>query len=53
MYNPRTARRIHQYKPDIKLIAILRNPVERAYSHFVYYLTRGQEPVPDFERAII
>lgn len=52
LYNPRAARRIHQYKPNIKLITILRNPVERAYSHFVYYLTRGQEPIPDFYQAI-
>lgn len=32
--SPGTPQRIKQQIPDVKLIAILRDPVERAYSHF-------------------
>lgn len=52
LYSPRAPKRIHQYKPDVKLIAILRNPVERAFSHFIYYVARGQELTPDFTQAV-
>lgn len=34
MYWYDSPRRIWQYNPDIKLIAILRNPIDRAYSHW-------------------
>lgn len=33
---------IKQYLPDARMIAILRNPVDRAYSHYLY--TIGQVP---------
>lgn len=35
---PWDARRIHDLIPNVKLIAVLRNPVDRAYSH--YHLAR-------------
>ena len=34
MYWTPAARRIKQYNPSIKLIFILRNPIDRAYSHY-------------------
>lgn len=34
MYWPDTARRIWEYNPNMKLIVLLRNPIERAYSHW-------------------
>lgn len=34
MYWQDSARRIWQYNPDMKLIVLLRNPIERAYSHW-------------------
>ena len=34
MYWYDSPRRIWQYNPDMKLIVILRNPIERAYSHW-------------------
>ncbi len=36
-----TAQRIYDYKPDIKLIVILRNPIERAYSHYLQDIKTG------------
>jgi len=44
---PDAAHRIHHHVPDAKLIAILRNPVERAYSDFLYRRKNGNEPSAD------
>ena len=38
--------RIHAEFPEIKLIAILRNPVDRAYSHYRMAVRRGTETRP-------
>jgi hypothetical protein len=35
MTSPEIPRRIHSFMPDIKLIAILRNPIDRAFSHYL------------------
>ncbi|MEM1211282.1 MAG: sulfotransferase domain-containing protein [Planctomycetota bacterium] len=43
LYHPKTAERIHAYRPDIKLIALLRDPVERAISNHAMHLSRGME----------
>jgi hypothetical protein len=50
--SPEAAARIHRYAPRMKLIAILRNPVERAFSAFVHARRRGQEPIADFGEAL-
>ncbi|MCV6637968.1 sulfotransferase domain-containing protein [Candidatus Albibeggiatoa sp. nov. NOAA] len=34
MYWQTSPQRMHQYNPHLKLIVILRNPIERAYSHW-------------------
>ncbi|NEO99850.1 MAG: sulfotransferase [Symploca sp. SIO2E9] len=52
LYNPRTAQRIHDYKSDMRLIVILRNPVDRAHSHFAQYVLRGQDHLTHFSQAI-
>jgi Sulfotransferase family len=43
--------RIKQHAPGAKLIAILRDPVERAYSHYRMQVLRGNECAP-FEQAV-
>jgi hypothetical protein len=45
---PRIAERI----PNAKLIAILRHPVERAYSNFLMLRGEGREPAADFRKAL-
>ena len=45
MYWPRAADLIHEYRPDIKLIISLRNPVLRAYSAWSMERRRGREPL--------
>jgi len=48
---PPCLRRIHDYNPDIRLIVSLRDPVERAFSHWRMELARAQESL-SFSEAI-
>jgi len=40
---PEVPERIHKFFPDIKLIVILRNPVDRAYSQYQFFVRDGNE----------
>ena len=51
MYWNSAAKRIHEYNPNMKLIFILRNPIERAYSHYIMVKRRKLERLP-FSLAI-
>ncbi|HEX8117108.1 MAG TPA: sulfotransferase, partial [Pyrinomonadaceae bacterium] len=51
MYLPGTAERIRRYIPDAKLIAILRQPAERAFSHHLMMTRDGLETL-GFEEAL-
>lgn len=44
--------RIAQAIPHVKMIAILRNPVERAYSAYIFRVREGQEKRKDFARVL-
>ncbi len=52
LYIPKTPERIRQHIPNAKLIVILRNPVERAYSSFMHLVRGGREPLTDFAQAL-
>ncbi len=53
LYSSQAPIRIRDYVPDAKLICILRNPVERAFSHFLMFVRDHREPYRrDFARAI-
>ena len=43
MYWDQAMERIHSYNPDVKLIAVLRNPVKRAFSHWNMERDRNRE----------
>ncbi len=47
-----TAAAIQNHVPDVRLIAILRQPVERAYSAFHFVRQRGMEPLSSFQAAL-
>ncbi len=51
MFDPRVPRRVHSLLPNVKLIFLLRNPINRAYSHYQHSVRRGHEPLP-FEEAL-
>jgi hypothetical protein len=51
LFHPDCPARIHRALPDAKLIVLLRNPADRAYSHYQHVRRRGWEPL-DFEAAL-
>lgn len=51
IYCQETPRRIYEYNPRIKIIAILRNPIDRAYSQWNMNRKEGTESL-SFEEAI-
>jgi hypothetical protein len=52
LYLPQTVVRIKKYIPDTRLIAILRNPVDRAYANFLHIVRDDREPHQDFALAL-
>ena len=51
IFHPQVPERVHRELPEIKLITLLRNPVDRAYSHYSRRYQRGTESL-SFEDAI-
>jgi len=51
LFHPHAPRRMAGVLPDARLIALLRNPVDRAYSHYNMLANRGIEPL-SFEEAL-
>ena len=51
MFHPLAAQRILRDLPEVKLLVLVRDPVERAYSAYAHELRRGFETEP-FERAL-
>jgi hypothetical protein len=52
LFSPKATLGIKQRIPDARFIVILRNPVDRAYSHFLFHRMEGTEPLEDFEAAM-
>lgn len=52
LFNPLCPERIYQMSPSIKLIVILRDPIERAYSHYLHQVKKNTETM-SFEDAIL
>lgn len=46
------AEAIHAQRPDAKIVVVLRDPSERAYSAFVHARSRGEEEQADFAAAL-
>lgn len=52
LWHPEAPKNIHEVLPGVRLIAILRNPVERAISHFNQHRLQGREDAENIETAI-
>jgi len=52
MFHPVAIERLAQALPNVKLVAMLRNPVSRAFSAYKHELARGFETEPSFRRAL-
>jgi len=51
LFHPHAPRRIAQLLPDAKLIVLLRNPIDRAYSQYNFEVDLGRESL-SFEDAV-
>lgn len=51
LFHPLVPARVRETLPGVKLIALLRNPVTRAYSHYQLQCRRGNEQL-SFEEAV-
>ncbi|MBL7923954.1 MAG: sulfotransferase [Bacteroidia bacterium] len=51
LFSDKAAANIHQYNPDARIIMILRNPVQRAYSHYLMDRRMAVTGLP-FEEAL-
>jgi hypothetical protein len=51
LFHPEVPRRVRSLLPDVRLIALLRDPVERAWSHYRREVRLGRETLT-FEQAI-
>jgi hypothetical protein len=52
LYEEQAPVRILRHVPEARMIAILRNPVDRAYSAFTMLLMNGRETTVSFSRAL-
>ncbi len=52
LYIPEAAYRIRHHIPEARLMSVLRNPVDRAYSHFLMVRRNSCEPLADFALAL-
>jgi Sulfotransferase domain len=51
LFHPHVPQRVAEHLPRVKVIALLRDPVQRAYSHYQHEVARGFETL-SFEEAI-
>lgn len=52
LLHPAVPARVARLLPDVRLVALLRHPVARAYSQFQHSRSLGVEPEESFERAL-
>ncbi len=52
LFYPEVPARMRKILPDVKLIVILRNPIDRAYSHYHHNISRKNNELLSFEKAI-
>lgn len=52
LFHPLVPERVHELCPDAKVIMVLRNPIDRAYSQYQMECRKGREVHGSFERAI-
>lgn len=52
LWDKNTAEKIYQHNPNAKIIISLRNPIKRAFSHYLMHFNTGYEKQKTFEKAI-
>ena len=51
LFHPLAPERVRSLVPEVRLVALLRNPADRAYSHYQHEVALGREPL-SFEDAL-
>jgi hypothetical protein len=51
LFDESTPRRLRERVPEARIVAVLRQPVDRAYSHYLYFRFHGHEILPSFTDA--
>jgi hypothetical protein len=51
LFHPAAADRARRFKADMKVLVLLRNPVDRAYSHYQHEVRKGRETL-SFEESL-
>lgn len=51
LFHPRVPAEVARALPEVKLIVLLRNPIDRAHSHYTHERAVGREPL-EFEEAL-
>jgi hypothetical protein len=49
LWDERAPYRIREQVPDARIIILLRDPIERAYSHYLMNVRQGTQPLPFYE----
>lgn len=52
LYYPHVPDRIHKTIPDARIVAILRSPMDRAFSSYLHLLRVGSETAPTFSEGL-
>lgn len=52
LYSRRAAEEIREFDPESRIIVMIRNPVDKMYSHHSQLLYSGNEDIADFEAAL-
>jgi len=52
IFDPHAAKRMHTLLPDVKIIVLLRDPIDRAFSHYYHEVKNSREKSKTFEKAI-
>jgi hypothetical protein len=52
VYPEQTIYGIRKYVPDARMIAVFRQPVDRAYSNYLMHVRNGNEPLASFPEAL-
>ncbi|WP_171236722.1 sulfotransferase [Ruegeria sp. HKCCA6837] len=52
LYSPKAPERIHHHIPQVRMVVILRNPIDQALSHYLYAVKQRIEPLDDFAAAL-
>jgi hypothetical protein len=52
LFHPHCPERIKKTLPQVKLIVLLRNPIERAFSHYQMQVRNGYEDKKSFQEAV-